>query len=524
MKFVQHAASVAACLAAAVSTPLSVTAQQLSGDYLMDDADIAFLGTAYLGRVGFSVSSAGDFNGDGFDDFLFSAPNAPPNSQFSGETFLLYGGAETGNGQRTLSPMDADVHFVGIEGQHAGYRVSSAGDLNLDGLDDLLIATADFSERNKVYLVYGRPDANQLTGEFQLSDSDATFVLERSSDPGPVGLTPAGDIDGDGAADLLIGDYTYGSGYPGRAYLFYGNPDASLSGGIDIASADATFDVDFRDGTLGYSVSSAGDLNGDGLDDVAIGALGQGEVYLYYGRPTSERIAGRIGRGEADAVFSVYGAGRSLSTAGDLNGDGLNDLVIGASDMDYNGEESGAAYLLYGKAGDNAWRGEIDLDNADVRFEGVAEGDKAGYQVSSAGDVNGDGIDDLLIGAYQAQGDPNDYADGQQGGKTYLVYGRRGGVLDEAVYDLDNADAVFIGGYRDFIGSAVDSTGDLNGDGLADIVLGAHASDTVRLSEGAVYIFYGRPVPEPSAAVLTIAAAAAFSSTFRGKPVCQFSE
>lgn len=510
MSRILRATYTAASLVAVIAAPLPVSADQLSGEYLVSDADIAFFGSEAFGNAGFSVSSAGDVNGDGFDDLLISAPFV---GRFPGETYLIYGSGSGGGSQAVLRPSDADVRFVGAALDYSGYSVSSAGDINSDGLDDLLISTANRSGGpSKAYLVYGRSDANQLVGDFDLTGADASFVLNQYSLPGRMGLSPAGDVDGDGAADLLIGVSWYdqhSSLNAGQSFLFYGDSDAPFAGEIDLTSADATFPGDISGGFLGYAVSNGGDLNQDGLDDLVISAVAQSEVFLIYGRPTSDRLAGPIGRVDADAVFGgVYGAGRSLATSGDLNGDGLTDLVIGASNVSVGGKlESGAAYLLLGSPGAAPWSGEIDLNTADVVFEGVEAGDEAGYRVSTAGDVNGDGIDDLLIGAHQAQGDPDSFTEGQQGGKAYLIYGGTDGLLDDAVYSLADADAVFIGGYRGFIGSQLDSSGDFNGDGLADILLGSYPSPLAGQEAGAAYIFYGQRVPEP--ATLTIASVVA---------------
>jgi len=504
-------------LSVALSLVSSCPAEELHGDYLMSDADLTFYGAEFNGWAGFSVTSAGDFNGDGYDDMVVGTPftyYANP-----GKTYLVYGGPDDDPASRTLSPTNVDVTFVGESRDSAGFTTSSAGDINRDGLDDLLIATwpgrfSQLAGPAEVHLVYGRPDSQRLTGQFSLANADASFVLNQPYNvPNPYlrwgfELSLGGDIDGDGALDLLIGAYWAdpdGRVNAGETYLFYGDRTAPFTGEYNLEAADAIFTGDEAGSGTGWAVSADGDFNGDGRDDIVVTTPIYQETYVVYGRASEQRIMGRIGPSDADATFvgvsppNQY-AGSSVSTSGDVNGDGVDDLLIGASHAEPGKEDlSSSAYLLFGKTGGNAWSGVTSLSDADVTFSGIAASYESteglSIRVSTAGDINGDGVDDVLIGAHEAPGDPSSYLAGAQGGKAFLVYGRRDGWLDQSNFDLAEADATFAGKYRNFIGWSMDTAGDFNGDGFDDIILGSPEYGDRR--EGAAYIFYGRPVPEP---------------------------
>ena len=407
---------------------------------------------------GQSVSSAGDVNGDGYDDLIIGAQFADPNGDSSGETYIVYGGASapgTG-GVLDLSDLDGTNGFIltGIDaGDDSGFSVSSAGDVNGDGYDDLII-----------------------------------------------GATGVGSVEGE--YDTILG--------PGEAYVVYGGA----------TGADLTLDRSTLDGTrgfaltgiangdtLGISVSSAGDVNGDGYDDLIIGATGVGSeagaTYIVYGGASAPGTDGVLDLGTLDGtngftlngIDAEDGSGRSVSSAGDVNGDGYDDLIIGARYAEPNGENSGETYIVYGGATAPGTDGELNLGALDGTngfiLTGIDGGDESGRSVSSAGDVNGDGYDDLIIGAYRA--DPN----GDNSGETYIVYGGAsapgtGGVLDLSMLNGTNGFILTGIDMGDYSGWSVSSAGDVNGDGYDDLIIGApFAAPNGDIWAGETYIVYG---------------------------------
>ena len=409
-------------------------------------------------QSGISVSSAGDVNGDGYDDLIIGADRADPNGGNSGETYVVYGGASapgTG-GVLDLSDLDGTNGFIlnGIDGgDFSGFSVSSAGDVNGDGYDDLIIGAYQADpdgdmNAGETYVVYGGARAPGTGGVLDLSTLNGSngFILNGIDgfDYSGWSVSSAGDVNGDGYDDLVIGargaDQISPDGEQvflnvGETYIVYGGARApGTDGRFNLSSLDGTngftlTGIDAGDRS-GFSVSSAGDVNGDGYDDLIIGADGvdgsAGETYVVYGAASAPGTDGELDLGALDGTngFILTGiaagdsSGQSVSSAGDVNGDGYDDLIIGASGGDPNGNRSGETYVLYGGANAPGSDGVLDLSDLDgsngFTLTGIDAYDQSGISVSSAGDVNGDGYDDLIIGANRADGFT---------GETYVLYG-----------------------------------------------------------------------------------------------------
>jgi len=351
--------------------------------------------------AGFSASGLGDLDGDGYEEVAVGAHG-------DDAVFVVYGGVSawgsSGDLDRyaaTITPVD-DVWFFGRE-------VQGVGDVDGDGLDDLLIGDEGSSGyAGTVYLVLGSTTA--MSGSAYIEDlRHAEWTSEDVGDDfAEQGTTGAGDFDGDGLADVILGEPSndeVGSGY-GEATIYLGS--SAVSGDVALTDADVTFTpTDAPDAQyLGYCADGIGDHDGDGVEDLALCARyadvdatsRAGAVYIYLG--DTGGWSSTLGVGDADASYLGTGAsqylGSAVAGAGDIDGDGTHDFLATASDYDGDSANTGGVFLFYGDSGVGG--GVFTLDDAGVTITSPAYGARLGTSLAT-GDINGDGYVDLLAGS-----------------------------------------------------------------------------------------------------------------------------
>ncbi len=440
-----------------------------SPDNTPDDADQL---NAHFGR---SVASAGDVNGDGYGDVIIGAFEASDGgNQGEGKAFVYYGNPVTGLSLTPDStPDDADQVAANF-----GWSVACAGDVNGDGYSDVIIGAPYYNGANTdeggVFVYLG-----SSTG---LSASPYSTPNDANQDNAYFGwcVASAGDVNGDGYSDVIIGSPYYNDGAnvdEGRTFVYHGSPD-----GLSTTSNWAT-ESNQTSANYGISVASAGDVNSDGYSDVIVGAYiydqvfgDDGKAYLYLGSATglSTTAAWTASGSMANEYF-----GRCVAGAGDVNGDGYGDVLVGAYGYTSNQSQEGRAYLFYGSAGGLA-------ASAAWTYENNVAGSVLGVSVASAGDVNGDGYTDIILGAPQ-------YSNPQANeGKVYLFYGSSTIPAATANWSVESDQ---VGGW---FGVSVASLGDVNGDGYSDIIFGAQLYDGGFTDEGGAFAYYGSSAGLPT--------------------------
>ena len=387
---------------------------------------------------GCSVARVGDVNDDGYDDLIVGA-NYYPTLSGHGRAYLFFGGPQMDAVADLVlpSPLSNSSHF--------GISVASAGDFNGDGHPDFIVGARYAGLPGQAFVYYGGPllDATPdltLSGE---ATGASTFFGNC--------VAPAGDVNGDGFDDVIVGspEYRNAAGNVGRAYVYYG-------GSTPDAIPDRTFTGAAAGDELGWVVGCAGDMNGDGHPDVfAIalsndaGGIDAGAIYVWFGGPGFDTTADLTVLGSGSNARLSHAAG-----AGDINADGFSDLIV---------SERSRTQIIFG--------GPVPDALADLTLA------RSFATVAGAGDVNGDGRDDFILG------DPGDDTGGVDAGRVSVFYG---GTAVDTVEDL-----YFVGDRPGrFLGRVVAAAGQVDGQEPADLIASAAEDpEGVGYDSGRVYVF-----------------------------------
>jgi hypothetical protein len=402
-------------------------------------------------------------------------------------------------------------------GERAGAALATIGDINADGVDDLIIgapgSTFDQTSQGRIYVVFGTRAARPAN--FQLADLDGLngFRIDGVNGGDELGQTASGigDVNGDGIDDFAIAapEADPNGLSSGSVYVIFGK---STGFAAELSLSGLGTSEGFRlDGALpfdraGYAIASAGDFNGDRLDDFIVSTpfssfTGEltGRTYIMLGSRVSKPPVRILTDLDGSEVIKIEGeqaqnlSGISVDGIGDFNGDGFDDVVIGAQKVG-SGVLISRAYVVFGRSG-NETDPASPILLSDLTglggFKMIGEERQFGESVSAAGDVNGDGYQDVLVGSNGATGGS------ERSGRSYVLFGREE-VISEPVQmgDLDGIDGFFIDGdgFRDKVAGSVDGIRDFDGDGLDDLIIGAEFAP-VGDHRGQSHVVLGRRPP-----------------------------
>lgn len=466
----------------------------------------SFSGNENIQRVGWAVAMV-DVNGDGASELLVSTPHDDDTFIDQGVAWIWPGvPGETTVQDDCITPtpdLTIEAPVTGRYRGHFGRVVANAGDVNGDGVDDVIVSGPNYGTEGVVFVFHGRaPDAQGVPGGL---DPTPAFTF---SDPSVqrlgIGAAAAGDVDGNGYDDIIVSATGWGTGYqyiPGGVWLFFGE-----EGGLDpqrVWTATSPITPD----QFGFAATGVGDIDHDGYDDIMVGAIGYEKVfshdphrdilprvYLWYGGPDGPAggIPGTPGNAdwytESDQIMD--GLGRSIAAAGDLDNDSFDEVVLGAPFRDFGPVEydRGIVWVYRGsgtRRNQSAPGSLGDPGDADFSLIGVEDYENFGMGLSSA-DLDDDDDSDLIIGAPGASG-----AIGPRQGRVTVIKGQQ--------FPLDPRNRSEVMGdrpYADF-GFTVVGTRDANGDGIDDYLVGAWNLSNDRHRQGRAYLYLGDPVSLP---------------------------
>jgi hypothetical protein len=456
----------------------------------LSQADYHFIGENNGDYAGYSVSHAGDVDGDSHSDFLISADHNHQWGFATGKVYLFLGGKLPKPGEYSLGT--ADYIFTAESDEDLlGHGLAPAGDLDGDGLGEFLVSayvdSNEHLENGSVYLIHGNELQNQQN--ITMNQIETKIIGDATLDRLGHDIA-SGDLNGDGVNDIMTGAYGHDQDR-GRTYIFL----SSIQQGFQrtASQADIIIEGETRGDKSGYSLAFVGDVNSDGYPEVHISSKERSQSRHHAGKTYLLSGANLLQQGNiqeiSDSEHQFHGLSSfelccNPSYLGDLDGDGANDLLFGSQfNMDADDWIGSSYIILASSLGES---GTFDLTDADYIFAEENTGDMLGNGLSDLGDIDKDGLPDILLGAFLNT--PTTSSDG--GGTSYLFYGHQFSSLPQDLAVSQAAHQFESSIDREGSGRGLTNVGDVNADSLNDILIGAPMEPNEREnSTGGAYLF-----------------------------------